>query len=113
MLPGPWPFALGQGPRNERHKERFMKMFMLLALLGLSSPSAWATPSTTYWIPCTIDIQPFKVGHVTYDNYTTLGKKGPSRGGQAFPNDLGLTAGVLPFEKFQMEAGLDWLEPTD
>jgi hypothetical protein len=90
-----------------------MKLFMSFALLGLSSPSAWATPSTTYWSPCTIDIQPFKVGHVTYDNYTTLGKKGPARGGQAFPNDLGLTAGVLPFEKFQMEAGLDWLEPTD
>lgn len=72
-----------------------------------------ATPSTTYWSPCVIDIQGFKVGHVTYDNYTTLTKKGTARGGQQFPNDLGLTVGVLPFQKIQMEVGVDWLEPTD
>jgi hypothetical protein len=50
---------------------------------------------------------------VTYDNYTTIAKNGPARGGQAFGNDLGLTAGILPFEKLQMEVGVDWLEPTD
>jgi hypothetical protein len=84
-----------------------------LLTLGVSASRVYATPSTTYWTPCTIDFQSYKVGHVTYDNYTTLAKKGPTRGGQAFGNDLGLTAGVLPFQKLQMEAGVDWLEPTD
>lgn len=86
---------------------------VLLLGPGLIGHNAWGTPSTTYWTPCTIDIQPYKVGHVTYDNYTTLGKKSPARGGQQFANDLGLTAGILPFEKLQMEVGVDWLEPTD
>lgn len=90
-----------------------MKKIAVLSVVALFNQQAWATPSTTYWTPCTIDFQAYKVGHVTYDNYTTLGKKGPSRGGQAFPNDLGLTFGLLPFEKLQMEAGVDWLEPSD
>jgi len=85
---------------------------LVLLCVG-SALRAGATPSSTYWTPCTIDIQPFKVGHVTYDNYTTLGKKSPARGGQAFPNDLGLTGGVLPWEKLQMEVGIDWMEPSD
>lgn len=85
-------------------------VFLSLAFLWAQ---AGATPSTTYWSPCTIDIQSYKVGHVTYDNYTTIAKKGPSKRGEAFPNDLGLTFGVLPFQKVQMEIGFDWLEPTD
>lgn len=85
----------------------------LVLLFGGTALRAGATPSSTYWTPCTIDIQAYKVGHITYDNYTTLGKNGPARGGQAFPNDLGLTAGVLPWDKLQMEIGIDWLEPTD
>ncbi|MCB4757152.1 MAG: hypothetical protein LHV69_09045 [Elusimicrobia bacterium] len=89
------------------------KGITVLIALNFLSCQSWATPSTTYWTPCTIDIQPYNVRHVTYDNYTTLGKHGPARGGQAFPNDLGLTVGVLPFEKIQMEVGFDWLEPTD
>jgi hypothetical protein len=51
--------------------------------------------------------------HVTYDNNTTIGKNGPSEGGQQFANDLGLTAGILPYSKLQMEVAVDWLEPTD
>ena len=85
----------------------------LVFLCAGTALRAGATPSSTVWTPCTIDIQPFRVGHVTYDNYTTLGKKSPARGGQAFPNDLGLTGGVLPWEKLQMEVGIDWMEPSD
>jgi hypothetical protein len=84
-----------------------------LLSVGSIGGQAFATPSSTVWTNCSIDIQPHKVVHVTYDNYTTLGKKGPAQGGQQFPNDLGLTVGVLPSEKFQMEVGVDWLEPTD
>ena len=83
--------------------------FILLTLAGVSH----ATPTTMIWTPCSIDMQAFKVVHLTYDNYTTLGRKGPERGGQAFANDLGLTVGVLPFDVVQMEVGVDWLEPTD
>lgn len=72
---------------------------------------SYATPSTTYWTPCVIDIQPFKVGHVTYDSYFTVGKKGSHKGD--LPTDIGLTYGILPFEKLQMEIGFDLLEPQD
>ncbi len=95
--------------KNRRGVIKAPKIPILLMLSGL----AGATPSTTYWTPCVIDIQGFKIVHVTYDNYTTLGKKGTTQGGQALPNDLGLTVGILPWEKLQMEIGLDWLEPSD
>jgi len=75
--------------------------FILLTLAGVSH----ATPTTMIWTPCSIDMQAFEVVHLTYDNYTTLGRKGPARGGQAFANDLGLTVGVLPFDAVQMEVG--------
>ena len=65
-----------------------------LLILGLSS-RVGATPSSTFWTNCSIDIQSYKVVHITYDNYTTIGEDGPSNGGQQFANDLGLTAGIL------------------
>ncbi|MBI4396065.1 MAG: hypothetical protein HY548_03150 [Elusimicrobia bacterium] len=89
------------------------RILVSLFLFAGLSHQAWATPSTTYWTPAVIDIQGYGVGHVTYDNYTTVSKKGPARGGQTFANDVGLTVGVLPFQKVQMEVGFDWLEPTD
>ena len=82
-----------------------------LVIWGLSV-SAWATPSTTYWTPATGDIQPFKVWHITYDTYTTIGKDADEGGGD-FPATYGLTVGVLPFEKLKMEVGFDILEPTN
>jgi hypothetical protein len=86
---------------------------LLSAALLLFPGVAPATPSSTLWTNCSIDIQPYRVVHLTYDNYTTIGEDGPAAGGQQFANDLGLTMGVLPFPKFQMEIALDWLEPTD
>lgn len=85
----------------------FIFMF-LAALLGLGN-MAEATPSTTYWTPATTDIQPYGVLHIGIDNYFTLGRKG-ERG--SLPTDLGLTIGVLPYEKLQLEVGADWLEPS-
>jgi hypothetical protein len=60
----------------------------------------------------TLDIQPYGVLHIGVDNYFTVIRKA-SRGGGAFPTDAGLTIGVLPFEKLQMEAGVDLLEASD
>jgi hypothetical protein len=60
----------------------------------------------------TLDIQSYGVLHIGVDNYFTVFRKA-SEGGGAFPTDAGLTLGVLPFEKFQMEAGVDLLEASD
>lgn len=72
---------------------------------------SYATPSTTYWTPCVMDVQSYGKWHITYDSYYTIDKKGAEKGD--FPTDVGLTIGVLPFEKLNLEVGFDLLEPTD
>ena len=72
-----------------------------------------ATPSTTFWTPATSDIQPYKVPHFGIDNYFTIAKKADSGKQGAFPTDVGLTIGVLPFEKVQAEVGIDAFYPSD
>ncbi len=84
---------------------------ILLGLLLVSSMAS-ATPSTTYWTPATTDIQGFGVLHIGVDNYFTVFRN-VNHGGSAFGTDVGLTVGVLPFEKLQMEVGVDLIEPTD
>lgn len=71
-----------------------------------------ATPSTTYWTPMTVDIQPSGVLHLGVDNYFTLLRTAEDGGGM-FPTDLGLTVGVLPLDKVKMEVGVDLLESSD
>jgi hypothetical protein len=73
----------------------------------LAASSAMATPSTQIWIPST-DVQAFKSLHLGIDNYFRADRK---KDGSRDPNvyDVGLTAGVLPFEKVQMEIGIDYL----
>jgi len=85
-------------------------LFMVYSLLFIGS-FCYATPSTTYWTPDTMDIQPYKKWHITYDSYFTVGKKGAHKGD--LPTDIGLTYGVLPFEKLKMEVGFDVLEPQN
>ncbi len=72
-----------------------------------SAQSAHATPSTHIWIPSP-DVQPFLVAHIGVDNYF---RKGDNEGGGRDPNilDVGLTIGLLPFEKLQLEMGGDYL----
>jgi hypothetical protein len=106
--------ALGAQWGGETWRWRAIRDGILpVAALALAAGEALATPSSTHWTNCSIDIQPYRVVHLTYDNYTTIGEDGPALGGQQFANDLGLTFGVLPFEKLQMEVAVDWLEPTD
>ncbi|MBI2891174.1 MAG: hypothetical protein HYY13_10375 [Nitrospirae bacterium] len=79
--------------------------FALALALALTVPSlAKATPSTTFWAPSTPFVQPYGLLHITYDTYFL--------GSALYPVDTGLEMGVLPFDKFQMEAGFDFLYPT-
>lgn len=83
------------------------KALPLAAVLYFATVSlVVATPSTQIWSPST-DIQPYKVWHLGLDNYTRMTKTG------AVTNnvyDAGLTVGVLPFEKVQLETGFDYME---
>ena len=86
--------------------KRITKVLALaMTLTAMATGVAMATPSTQIWIPST-DIQAYKTLHLGIDNYIRTSNKG------GFPNfyDLGLTAGVLPFEKLQAEIGIDYLE---
>ncbi len=71
--------------------------------IALTAQGAWATPSTLFWTPATTYIQPYLIPHITYDTY--FNDKA------AYPIDVGLTMGVLPFEKVQAEVGLDFFFP--
>ena len=75
---------------------------LLGSLVGFTT-LVFATPSTSFWAPSTPYLQPFGVMHVTYDTYF--------RDNASYPVDTGLTIGVLPFEKLQMEVGFDLLQP--
>ncbi len=81
-----------------------MKTLRILAVsimaLVLFSGIANATPSTQIWIPST-DIQPYKTPHYGFDSYI-------GTAGSGIVTNIGLTVGVLPFEKIQMEAGIDY-----
>ena len=81
-----------------------MKKLIVLvaALLVASTTAALATPSTQIWIPST-DVQKYKTFHLGLDNYVMTEVEGPT------VYDFGLTAGILPYEKIQMEIGADYI----
>ena len=86
--------------------------FVAICLTGsLLAGVARATPSTTYWTPDTTDIQGYRVLHIGVDDYFTVFKKGDNKG--SFPTDVGLTLGVLPFDKLQAEVGADLLGASE
>jgi len=79
------------------------------ALCGIAVTIASATPSTQIWIPST-DIQPYKTLHFGADTYIrTANEPENVNGGRNYPPqvDLGLTGGILPWEKLQAEVGFD------
>ena len=86
----------------------------VFATLVLFTGVAHATPSTTFWTPMTMDIQPYGVVHLGVDSYFHIASKSsPSPNGQ-FPVDLTVPeVGVLPFEKVQMELGADYFANAD
>lgn len=83
----------------------------ILLSLVLVSNFALGTPSTQIWIPST-DFQKFNSWHLGIDNYIRVKNQSTSSRG-AGVYDFGLTAGILPFEKFQAEAGVDYLHMGD
>ncbi len=87
----------------------------ILAIGGIlvSVDAAQATPSTTFWAPSTTYIQPYLVPHITYDTYFWKGPNAGVAGSPLYPIDTGITIGVLPFEKLQLEIGYDLLLPTE
>jgi hypothetical protein len=81
-----------------------------LFVLVLVAHTAQATSSTTFWTPMTIDFQPYGVPHLGIDNYFKLSKAAPNG---AFPTDItSPTIGLLPFNKIQAEAGIDYFANT-
>ena len=87
--------------------KRIKLVAVTAAMVALASTSAMATPSTQIWIPST-DVQAYKTLHLGIDNYVRAERKDDgTRDSNVY--DLGLTAGVLPFEKVQMEVGVDYI----
>ncbi len=90
-----WPFRI------------FVSSVIVMVLVA---NCAFATPSTTFWTPMTLDIQPYGVFHLGMDNYFVV--RNPSTSG-ALPTDFTIpTVGVLPFNKIQMEVGADYWANT-
>lgn len=92
--------------------KKFMKKsgaWVSLCALLLLAPMAFATPSTTFWTPMVMDIQPFAVAHLGIDNYFRPKSSETPGVAPQFATDITLpTIGVLPFKKVQMEAGVDY-----
>lgn len=84
-------------------------LYLLIALLCILwiSP-VWATPSTTYFTVCTLDIQPAGVTHLGVDNYFGFGSSSPDRTDE-FPVDVGPEWGANLTSKLSMEYGIDVL----
>src|SRR3990170_3851997 len=94
--------------------KKLTKIFSALTVIGmLSAATAHATPYTTYWTTAVIDVQPYKVWHLGIDNYFTMTSKGADKAINDLSTDVGLTVGVLPFEKLNLEVGLDYMEGTN
>jgi len=89
-----------------------MKKLLLLSSVFcvLVCKLSFATPSTQIWIPST-DFQKWKTMHLGLDNYLRTSNINGIRGAGLF--DGGLTTGLLPFEKFQGEIGVDYLYMGD
>lgn len=86
----------------------FLSFFLFFAL---ASNLALGTGSTQIWIPST-DFQKFKLVHLGIDNYIRVkNQEDGTRGAGVY--DVGLTTGILPWEKFQAEVGIDYLGMGD
>ncbi len=80
--------------------------FSVIGLFLLSGTNfLHATPSTHIWAPST-DVQAYGVIHITGDMYLPVGRDSAGIRPDTVTNE-GLTVGVLPFEKFNIETGFD------
>jgi hypothetical protein len=85
-------------------------VLIVLVVLVIACEYSYSTPSTQIWIPST-DFQKWKTMHLGIDNYIRTSKIDGIRGAGMY--DIGLTTGLLPFEKFQGEIGVDYLSMGD
>jgi hypothetical protein len=94
--------------------QKVKSMKKILTLIGMaliiSHELSFSTPTTQIWIPAT-DFQKWKTLHLGLDNYIRMEKINGVRGAGMI--DVGLTTGLLPFEKFQGEIGVDFLSMGD
>ncbi len=84
-------------------------IFSSVTVVLMIAVCAMATSTTHIWGPST-DVQSFNLWHITADCYqpVQLDKDANGIGTRLSPvTNLGLTVGVLPFEKVQMEVGVD------
>jgi hypothetical protein len=80
------------------------------AIVAMACGSAMATPSTQIWIPST-DAKDFKNIHIDIDNYARFSSKNADSTNVNI-YDIGLSAGVLPFENLKLEVGVDFLKQS-
>jgi hypothetical protein len=92
-------------------RKSFVMLLGVTVFMFLGLAACFATPSTEYWTPCIIDIQPAGKLHIGYDSYATVGKRHQEKG--SFPNDYQLEYGLQPSDKLQVEFGVDLMEPQD
>jgi hypothetical protein len=92
--------------------ERLTRLVLLSAFALLMTVNvSKATPSTIIWIP-SVDFQTYKTLHLGIDNYIRTEKDADGlRGAGVY--DFGLTVGVSPFQKLQVEIGVDYLSMGD
>ncbi|CAH2032639.1 hypothetical protein [Trichlorobacter ammonificans] len=83
----------------------FTRSLLAAALTLVCSGVAMATPSGQIWIPST-DAKGFKEVNISIDNYVRFSDN--ANAGSNYYN-AGVTVGVLPFEKFKLEIGVDFL----
>jgi hypothetical protein len=96
-----------------RKRKTRLTLFMLFVSL-VETGTVAATPTATHWTYATTDVQPFNVWHIGVINYFRLYQTQEEVANNqvtSFPTDVGLTVGVLPFEKLNLEVGLDGLFP--
>jgi hypothetical protein len=79
-------------------------LFLFLMCIYFFNDS-YATPTTHIWAPST-DVQPYGVVHLTSDVYLATERDAAGNRPDTITN-MGLTAGILPFEKLNMEVGFD------
>lgn len=96
--------------KERRTMKQITKILAVFGMMLCLAFIAMATPSTIIWIP-SVDFQTYKSFHLGVDNYAYDFANGKAFSGTAFPTDLGLTVGVLPFSDVQAEIGFDYFTP--
>ncbi len=89
-----------------------MKTWSILLIPCLTLVSLgrlWATPSSTFWTVCTIDLQAAGTTHLGVDNYWS----GVSGSGPSFPTDIGPEFGASLGTQLAAEYGVDYLAGAD